>query len=247
MKYLAVLFMCNDEPRAKFVIDNFCQHNPDIILVVYNGGKPLSDDFRSNLMRYVNIILHEGKNLWHTKTRHPPGSFSFGWFRFLFELHEEYDPDYLIFLETDVKTTKRIEIDPKYDVSGPCINCGVLEQLMMYDFWGNFLAGNPFSELSSSPWSHKFHTGMGGTAFSRKFFKQCRDKLILVELCYETIPLHAYQDVMISCFARYCGCTLGDWEEATDTRGSHRKIGNTEAWRYEPMNEKCALIHNFKV
>lgn len=240
-KYHAVLFMCNDEKRARWVIENFKEHNPDIPLTVYNGGEPCRQ-----LVEDYDIALIEGPNLWHKNTRHKPGSFSYKWFEFLFDLHERHDPDYLIFLETDVKVNRKITIDPKYDVSGPIVRCGLLENMMMYDYWDAYLKGKDFHEHDHTNWPHKYHSAMGGTALSRNFFNTCRSKLGLVKECYELIPFHCYQDVLLSCFARSCGCTLGDWDEASDTRGIHRRITDTQ-WRYESQNNNCALVHNIKI
>lgn len=239
MKYHAILFMCNDEPRARFVIENFQKHNSDIPLTVYNGGEHV------NLVDDYDIELIKGPNVWHTKTRHAPGSFNYGWFEVLFDMHSKYDPDHLIFLETDVKTNKKIEIAPKYDIAGPVVPCGYMEQLVMYDYWSNYVEGKPFTENRTTSWSHKYHTGMGATALSKNFFEKGRKNLHLVKECYELIPFNCYQDVLISCFARYSGCTMGDWQEASDTRGTLRLSGNS--WYSEPLNDGCALIHNFKV
>jgi len=241
MKYHAILFMCNDEKRARFVIENFKKHNPEIMLTVYNGGSSLPQ-----LKDEYDIIYEEGPNLWQTRTRHPPGSFDVNWFYKLFSTHEKYDPDYLIFLETDVAVNKKIEIEPEYDISGPVTTCGMMEIFMMYDFWGNYLRGAPFEEDRHSKWEHKYHTGMGATALSRNFFLTCKKNLHLIEKCYDMIPMHCYQDVMISLFARYSGCTMGDWKDASDTRGTFRKI-TEQKWTYEAPNMNCALVHNFKI
>lgn len=238
MKYVAILFMCNDVNRAEFTIENFKKHNPDIHLIVYNGGESV---------RYFedkyDIELIEGPNLWHTKTRGSPGSFNYGWFEQLYLTHEKYDPDYLIFLETDVKTNKKIEIDPEYDISGVCLGCGTLERIVMYYYWGDYLNNKDYS--GSDTWNHKIHTGMGGTALSRNFFKKCKDNLHLVQKCYDLLPFCSYQDLMITLLARYSGCTMGDWKETSDTRGTARL--NNGQWTFEQLNENCALIHNYKI
>lgn len=241
MKYHAVLFMCNDEKRARFVIEGFKEHNPDIPLTVYNGGKPCRQ-----LVEDYDIVLFEGPNLWHRKTRHAPGSFNFHWFEKLFELHEIHDPDYLIFLETDVKVNRKIVKEPEYDVSGAVVQCGYMETLTMYDYWDAYIKGENFHEDSHTNWPHKYHTGMGGTALSRNFFLTCKSKLGLVKECYELIPFNCYQDVLLSCFARSSGCTMGDWSEVSDTRGTLRRITDTQ-WRAEGCDNNAALIHNFKV
>jgi hypothetical protein len=238
-KYHAVLFMCNDENRARFVIEGFKEHNPDIPLTVYNGGSPVKLDY--------DIEYIEGPNLWHRSTRHPPGSFNFHWFEMLFELHEKYDPDYLIFLETDVKVTRKIAREPEYDISGVVTpNGGITDSLMVYDYWDAYIKGENFHEDKYSNWSHKYHTGMGGTALSRNFFLTCKSRLGLVKQCYELIPFHCYQDMILTCFARSCGCTMGDWSEVSDTRGTLRRITDTQ-WRGEGCDNNAALIHNFKV
>lgn len=239
-KYHAVLFMCNDLKRAKFVIEGFTKHNPHIPLTVYNGGKKCG-----KALKKYDIELIEGRNLWHTNTRHKPGSFDFGWFEWLFKLHEQYDPDYLIFLETDVMVTRKIEVDPKYDLSGVMTRCGFMERLTMYDFWDAYIKDVGFHENQYTNWEHKFHTGMGGTAFSRNFFLTCKDKLHYVQECYRLIPMSCYQDVLISCFARCFGCTIGDWSEVSDTRGTLRF--NNGLWDYSSVDINAALIHNYKI
>ena len=233
--------MCNDENRAEFVIENFKKHNPDIHLIVYNGGNSAL-----YLQEKYDIELIEGPNLWHKNTRHKPGSFSFEWFELLFKTYERLKPDYLIFLETDVKTNRKIVKEPRYDVSGPVVSCGYMETLVMYDYWGAYINGENFHEDRHTKWKHKFHTGMGGTALSKNFFEKCRSKLDLVKQCYALIPLNCYQDVLLSCFARSCDCTMGDWEEVSDTRGTLRKIDDTQ-WKYYSCEESAALIHNFKI
>lgn len=242
MKYHAILFMCNDEKRARFVIENFTTYNPDIPLTVYNGGEKMD-----HLATEYNIELIQGENLWHKKTRHAPGSFNFGWFEMLFMMHEKYDPDYLIFLETDVKVTRKIHTAPIYDIAGAVTsNGGIVDSLIMYDYWDAYIKGQSFHEHQYSNWTHKFHTGMGGTALSRNFFQKCKEKLYLVKECYDTIPLNCYQDMVITCFARSQGCTMGDWPEVSDTRGTLRKIAD-DKWYSDALDETCALIHNYKI
>lgn len=236
MKYLAILFMCNDEERAKFVATNFKKHNPDIHLIVYNGGT--YSDIKSICDEYI-----QGNNLWHTKTRGSPGSFSYEWFEFLFKKHKQYNPDYIIFLETDVLTTRKIQEEPRYDVSGVCVGCGTLERIVMYYYWGDYLKDKDFNGIDD--WTHKLHTGMGGTALSKNFFQQCEQNLHLVRKCYDMLSFCSYQDLILTLLARYSGCSIGDWSEVSDTRGTHRLVN--DRWLYEPMNQSCALIHNYKI
>lgn len=235
MKYIAVLFMCNDEHRAKFVASNFKKHNPDIQLIIYNGGS--SANIKDLCDEYI-----EGPNLWHTKTSSPPGSFSYEWFEFLFNLHDRYDPDFLIFLETDVLTTRAIVNEPKYDISGACVSCGPIEAVTMYYYWGDHMK---YMNREPLICDHRFHTGMGGTAFSRNFFEKARNNLLLVKECYDKLAFCCYQDLVITLLARFSGCTMGDWSECSDTRGTVRRKDNN--WTYESLNMSCALIHNYKI
>lgn len=230
--------MCNDEKRADFVISNFQKHNPDIRLIVYNGGSPAP-----HLKDKYNIEYQEGPNLWHKFTRCPPGSFSYEWFETMFQVGLSMNTDYLIFLETDVLTTRKIVEPPKYEIAGPTTRCGPQDEYNSYDFWGGYLKGTNYDETD---WKHKFHTGMGATAFSKSFFKKCKDNLHHVKEAYRLIPFHMCQDLHITLLGRFSGCTMGDWIEASDTRGVYRKI-EEDKWQHEGMNGNCALIHNVKV
>lgn len=238
MSYTAVLFMYNDEKRARFVIEGFKKHNPNIPLIVYNGGTSVK-----HFEHEYDIKLIEGPNLWHKFTRCPPGSFSYDYVEFMFKLGLEMETDHLIFLETDVKCNKPIEKEPVYDISGPTTRCGPQDEYASYDFWGGYLKGTNYDQTD---WKHKYHTGMGATVFKKSYFEKCKDNLKYMKMAYELIPFHMCQDLHMTLLGRYSGCTMGDWSEASDTRGVHRKVDDTN-WYYEPMNENCALIHNVKV
>lgn len=238
MSYTAILFMCNDEKRAEFVIENFKKHNPEIHLIVYNGGN--SAQF---LKEKYDIELIEGSNLWHKKTRNPPGSFSYEWFELLFSIGLKMKTEHLIFLETDVKVTRKIEKEPIYEISGPTTTCGHIDSLVAYDYWGGYLKGTMHDDTD---WKHKLHTGMGGTVFKKSFFHKCMDNLKYVKQAYELIPFNCYQDLQITLLGRYSDCSFGDWSEVSDTRGMFRKIDD-EKWYREAAKESCALIHNFKI
>jgi len=239
--------MYNDLNRAEFVLDNFKLHNPDILITVYNGGDP-----QPHLIEKYGVELIEGPNLVSKHTRSGM-SFNLNWYDSFYGLAEKYNPDYMIFLETDVKCNNKITKDPIYDVAGPMGNAGPMETLLVYDYWTNYINGlepiggwsNPFMELQHSRWSHRHHTGMGGTAFSRNFFEKTRDKLDIVRKCFDDIRLWFQNDLIVSCFARHCGCTLGDWQDATDVRGSMRFIDNQ--WYGVPYDPDCALAHFWKV
>ena len=242
--------MYNDLNKAEFVLENFKLHNPDISITVYNGG-----DTQPHLVEKYGVELIEGPNLASKHTRERKGGYSFNltWFNNFYGLAEKYNPDYMLFLETDVKCSSKITIDPIYDIAGPMHRAGPMEELLIYDYWVNFVNdlqpiggyASPFTELNQSRWPHRFHTGMGGTAFSRTFFEKTKDKLYLVKNCFEDMALWFHHDVIVSCLARHCGCTIGDWRDVTDTRGSLRFIN--DQWHNFPYEPDCALAHSWKI
>ena len=238
MSYTAFLTMCNDERRAEFVLDNFTRHNPEIPVIVYNGGKSaayLQDKF--------DIDYREGINYWNNFLP-GVGSFSYEWFEMIFEIGLTMKTDHLIFLETDVLTTRKIEKEPSYEISGPLIGCGDLEAIQAYRFWGEYV---PWKDADQEriTWDHKLHTGLGATCYKKSFFEKCLSNLMWVEEAYRMMPFSCFQDLNITLLGRYSGCTLGDWSEATDTRGTMRRNGNN--FYYEPFDQTKALIHNYKV
>ena len=237
MSYTAFLTMCNDEKRAEFVLENFTKHNPEIPVIVYNGGNSAS-----YLQDKFDIEYREGPNLWETFFP-GTGSFSYEWFETIFEIGLTMETDHLIFLETDVLTTRRIESEPLYDISGPLVSCGPLEEHQSYLYWGKYV---PWKDSKVEiQWNHKFHTGLGATCYKKNFFTRCLPNLKWVREAYKQIRFSCFQDVNISLLGRYSGCTLGDWSEATDTRGSVR-IGSDKLY-FEPCDMTKALIHNYKV
>ena len=247
-KYAAVLFMYNDENRARFVIDNWLTFNSNIPLMVYDGSS-IENSIERDYSDRIEYTC--GANLWHKKTRHPPGSFNYLWFNQLNICYDYLDePEYLIFLETDVKVQSQIVSEPLYDVSGPITRCGgITDELMMYDFWDAYLKGENFHEDKFTNWKHKFHSGCGATALSRKFFDCLNKNLDKIKLCYDNIPMHCYQDLVLSCFARSAELTLGDWMEVSDTRGTYRRSNRDDdsKWYFDGDYSNKALVHNYKI
>ena len=119
----------------------------------------------------------------------------------------------------------------------------------MYDFWDAYIKGESFHEDKFSNWKHKFHSGCGGTALSRNFFRELNINLSKIKKCYELIPMHCYQDLVLSCFARSVGLTLGDWSEVSDTRGTYRRLNQEDEskWYFDSYYSNKALIHNYKI
>jgi len=239
MSYTAILFMCNDYKRAEFTIDGFTRHNPDIPLIVYNGGEPARD-----LADRFDIDYREGPNMWKDITRMPPGSWGYEWYKYMFHEGLHMDTDHLIYLETDVQTNRKIEVDPKYDLSGPVTSCGPLCSVLAYDFWGSYLHDR--YDEKSIVFGIKTHTGMGATAFSKNFFEKAHRNLKYVKLAEEKIPLSFYCDLNMTLLATFSGCSYGDWSEVSDNRGTFRKNDDGQ-WYVDPNFHSAALIHNVKV
>jgi len=237
MSYTAFLTMCNDETRAEFVLENFTRHNPDIPVIVYNGGNSAS-----YLQERYDIDYREGPNFWNVFLP-GVGSFTYDWFDLIFDIGLSMSTDHLIFLETDVLTTRKLETEPQYDISGPLVSCGELESLQAYRYWGEYV---PWKEGKKTIlWNHKFHTGIGATCYKKNFFQKCEGNLKWIKEAYKMIPFSCFQDVNISLLGRYSNCTLGDWSEVSDTRGSVR-INSNNAY-FEPCDMTKALIHNYKI
>lgn len=239
MSYTAALFMCNDRKRAEFVLEGFTKHNPDIRVVVYNGGEPARD-----LPDMFDIEYQEGPNMWKDITRFAPGSFGYEWYEYMFDLGLKMDTDHLIYLETDVQTNRKIQFDPKYDLSGPVTCCGPLCNVLAYEFWGEYLHDR-YNE-NRVEFDAKTHTAMGATAFSKNFFETAHKNLKYVKLAEEKIPLSFYCDLNMTLLARFSGCTYGDWSEVSDTRGTFRR-NDSGQWYGDGNLNGVALLHNVKV
>ena len=239
MSYTAFLTMCNDETRAEFVLENFTKHNPDIPVIVYNGGNTAS-----YLQDKYDIDYREGPNFWNVFLP-GVGSFSYEWFELIFDLGLSMSTDHLIFLETDVLTTGKIEVEPIYDISGPLVSSGDLESIQAYRYWGTYVPWK--NNTPEIVWDHKLHTGLGATVYKKDFFHKCLPNLKWAKLAYDKIPFSCFQDVNISLLGRYSGCTLGDWSEATDTRGTVRINTETKVLYLDSYNKNIPLIHGVKI
>lgn len=237
MTYTAFLTMCNDEKRAEFVLDNFTRHNPDIPVIVYNGGESAA-----HLQDKFNIDYREGINHWNNFLP-GVGSFTYKWFEMIFDIGLNMDTDHLIFLETDVLTTGKIQEDPIYEMAGPMIGCGDLESIQAYRYWGEYVPWKAGDEKIT--WIHKLHSGLGATCYKKSFFEKCLPNLKWVKEAYKMIPFSCFQDINISLLARYSGCTFGDWSEATDTRGTVRI--KDDSLYFESCISTIPLIHNYKI
>jgi hypothetical protein len=238
--YTAFLTLYDDEKRANFVLENFVKHNPDIPLMVYNGGSP-----KPYMKEKYNLVdYQEGPNWWQLYYNQEVGCFTIDWFERMFEIGLNMNSKYLIHLETDVYTARKIEKEPEYDLSGPVIGCGDLEQIQAYKFWSEYAPwqeGKPKLELEGP----KIHTCMGGTAFSKNFFEKAKPNFHFINKVFELTPWSSFCDVQMTLLGRYSGCTWGDWSEVSDTRGTARRRDN--GWIFDPDYSKAAMTHNYKI
>lgn len=227
MKIQAVMMMKDDIRRMHFVLDNFTKWNPDIPVTVYNcGGRSPAEEIK----KYSNVQLIDYIDIWQRKTHCGHGSFSPEWFKLMFKHGLDENYTHLLFLETDVLTTKKITVEPKYDMSGVLNNCG-----------GDVPNLYKKLNLSYSP-----HGGCGSTIFKRQFFEKCKDNFSLVDKIFNEMPQYFFADVVITTLGRYSGCTIGSWDDATqdgylylDEDGSFTEV--------KSRKHDAALVHNVKV
>lgn len=226
MKIQAVLFMCNDFDRAKFTLENFSKHNPDIDIRVVNSGGDSPKQYLQHIEQIVEFL--DTENLWHKNTHCGVGSFGPKYFDILLKYGLDKNYTHTLYLETDVLTNRKITKQPKYDMSGVFNGCGYYEKFL----W-NYM---------KIPDYH-YHTGCGGTIYTHRFFEQIfndKDKYGLFQKLYDEFPQNYFMDLIITLVARVSDVTLGHWEEVSDTKGS---IVNGQ--RY--YNRLATLVHGHKI
>lgn len=228
MKIQAIMMMKNDIKRMNFVLENFFKHNPDIPVLVYNCG---GNSPKEEVSKFSNAKLIDYYDIWHKKTHCGVGSFDPRWHKLMFNygLNSEYT--HTLFLETDVLTTKKITIEPKYDMSGILNYCGSKE-LELYRHLN----------LELAP-----HSACGSTIFSIDFFKKCEKNLHLVDKWFEEKSENFFADLVMTLLGRLSDCTYGYWEECSDLRGYHVPIGDGK-YRYVPSSDySTTFVHSLKV
>jgi hypothetical protein len=224
MKIQAIMFMCNDFKRAKFTLENFSKHNPNIPIRVVNSG---GNDPKEYLKHINNIEFINAPNLWHKKTLCGVGSFGPQYYEYLFEYGLNENFTHTLFLETDVLTNRKITIEPKYDISGPNNPCGHNEHVL-YDFLKIH--------------ENRMHTGCGATMFSLNYFKKIKSlNFYLFQELFDKFSSNYFMDLISTLVARDAGLTFGHWEEVSNVpvHHIHGKLVNCD------MN--ATLVHNFKV
>jgi hypothetical protein len=225
MKIQAILFMCNDFARAKFTLENFRKHNPEIpIRVVNSGGKSPEP----SLSHISGIEFVDAENLWHKKTYNGQGSFGPKFADYFFDFGLNNNFTHTILLETDVLTNRAITIEPKFDIAGPNNPCGDGE-LSLYDALG-----------IKGP---RIHTGCGGTIFSSKYFTTIKDKNFfgLFQELFDKFSGNYFMDLILTLVGRIAGLSVGHWEEVSNIP-IHVVDG-----RFVNANMNATLVHNFKV
>jgi len=225
MKIQAILFMCNDFTRAKFTLENFRKHNPEIPIRVVNAG---GDSPKPSLSHISNVEFVDAPNLWHKYTKCGNGSFGprFADYFFEFGLNQEYT--HTMLLETDILTNRTISIEPKYDISGPCNPCGDNEYVL-YDYLN--IPGP------------RIHTGCGTTMFTNRYFNtiQGQDQFQLFQLLFDKFPANYFMDMILTLIGRKAGLSFGHWEEVSNI--PIHVVDN----KFVNADMNATLIHNFKV
>jgi hypothetical protein len=227
MKIQALLFMCNDFDRAKFTLDNFSKHNPDIPISVINSGGESPKKFLDHNKNIIEFIDEE--DLWHRRTHCGRGGFGLKYIDVLFRYGLNSNFTHTLYLETDVLTNRQITIEPKYDLSGVFIECGPKEQIL----WDYFNISD-----------YRYHTGCGGTIFTTNFFNTISsdiDKFNMFKKLYDLFPEHYYMDLILTLVARYSNLTYGHWEEISDIRA--HMVGNN----FVGGNVSATLVHGYKI
>lgn len=228
MKIQAIMMMKNDINRADFVLHNFFKWNPDIPVLVYNCG---GESPRQMISKYSNAKLIEYDDIWHKRTKNGSGSFDPRWFKLIFDYALNDNFTHTLFLETDVLTTKKISIEPKYDMSGILNFCGQ-EEMELYKFLG----------LDIAP-----HSCCGGTIFKTEFFKKCLPNLELVNYLYMSKSKYFFADLIMTILCRVSNCSYGYWEEVSDLRGYHVSDDNGK-YKFIPSSDySTTFVHSLKV
>jgi hypothetical protein len=227
MKIQALLFMCNDFDRAKFTLENFSKHNPDIPISIINSGGKSPKKYLDHISSIVEFI--DTEDLWHRKTHCGRGGFGLSFLDILFSYGLREDFSHTLYLETDVLTNKKITIQPNYDMSGVMVGCGPKEKFL----WDYMKISPPH-----------YHTGCGATIFKKNFFttlyENSKINKMFYEL-YEKFPENYYIDLILTLVARKIGLSCGHWEEVSDVRG--HMVGDT----YKRHDNNATMIHGHKV
>ena len=224
MKIQAIMFMYNDFDRARFTIEKFFTHNPDIpILILNDGGKDPTNIFSD----IKSASVHNIKSIWHKKTHCGKGSFGPEFFDILFEYGLTDKFTHTLYLETDVLTNRKLTVPPKYAISGVMNKCGPKEEFLY-----NYL------NLSCD----RLHSGCGGTIYSQEYFKVIKNKNFgFFKDMFLNFSSNYYSDMMASLAARVNGLSIGNWEEVSNFPAQY--INGKQC----PVNYSASLIHNYKV
>lgn len=228
MKIQAIMMMKNDIKRMDFVLYNFFKYNPDIPVLIYNcGGISPNNEVK----KYKNARLIDYEDIWHKKTHCGNGSFDPRWFDLMFEYGLNKNYTHTLFLETDVLTTKKISIKPKYDMSGILNYCGS-KDIELYKYLN----------LSVAP-----HSSCGATIFKTSFFEKCLPNLEIINYLYMSRPQNFYADLIMTLLGRISGCSYGYWEEVSDLRG-FQVIDKEGNYNLVPSSDySTTFIHSLKV
>lgn len=240
MKIKAVIFASNDNIKLDFTLKHFTRNNPDIPVLLYNNGntemKEIADKY--------NCAYQKIDNIWHKQTSCGIGSFNYDWFKYVFDFAlQEDDYTHILFLETDIYTRKKIKIEPKFDMAGP-LGFANTRDNTLFNYFNLKELGYTFNQLGgrlSFP-----HTGCGGTIYTKEFFYKTKENLYLIKKVYEEKIESCYMDLIMTYLGIISGCSIGEWEEASNVWGHYRKKNKSEKYQIYRTNWNAAMIHKIK-
>jgi hypothetical protein len=227
MNLQAICFMCNDFARLDFTLSGFCSHNPDIPVTVINSGGDSPSEVTS---RFSSVALRNERNLWHRETHCGTGSFGPRYYDILFDYGINGRYTHTLFLETDVRTIRPVQIEPETDIAGVFGCCGGNEHVL-YDYLA--IEGE------------RYHSGCGATLFSLDYFKKTSRNFRLFHDLFETHRRNYFMDLITTLVGRKSGCSWGCWAEVSNRWGHYVKYDN--GWKFVPCNEDATMVHGWKV
>lgn len=239
-KIKAIIFMSNDHLKLDFTLRNFREHNSEAPVLVYNNGGVSSE----GIAKKYNCEYKEIENIWHKSTHCGVGSFNYTWFELMFEYGlADDDFTHILFLETDVYTTKKITLKPLYDMSGPLSFCGSKENILV-DYFNLRKKGFDFNFLDKT---RAFpHTGCGGTLYSKNFFVQCHKNLPSIKRAYEEMLPYCFMDLLMSILCIVSNCSIGDYDDTSNLYGKYVYSDKDGDYKLRKCNWHKAMVHHIK-
>lgn len=233
MKIKCFLPCYTDYQRLEYVLENFTKHNKDIdiFLSIDGSANPFQAIQKFSIKKYK---IHDNK-VWYSYDHGDSSEMVMGYenVKRLFEyaLNEE-DYDYILYLETDVLCKASITKKPSYDLSGVLNLSNSKNNSMIYKIYELEKYNNLIKTNNNQMW---YHTGCGGTIFSKNYFLKSAPYLDKIKQVSEEYPFLAHCDMSFTVLSIISGCTYGAWEEVSQRNCPF------------PYNPNSALEHNIKI